>query len=107
MKFILLQLSLFIGFIGFTQNSIQSTFNKIKELSYLENASFSFHVMDVDADTAVAEFNSKNSLVPASTMKLVTTSAAMVKLGSYKQFKTKIEHDGNIDSNGVLHGNYL
>ena len=105
MKFILLQLSLFIGFIGFTQNSIQSTFNKIKELSYLENASFSFHVMDVDADTTVAEFNSKNSLVPASTMKLVTTSAALVKLGSYKQFKTKIEHDGNIDSNGVLHGN--
>lgn len=105
MKFTLTISLIILNFIGFSQNSIQSTFNKIKELSYLENASFSFHVMDVDADTTVAEFNSKNSLVPASTMKLVTTSAALVKLGSYKQFKTKIEHDGTIDSNGILHGN--
>ena len=88
-----------------SQNSIQTTFDQIKELSYLENASFSFHVMDVDTDSTIAEYQSKNSLVPASTMKLVTTSAALVKLGSYKQFKTKIEHDGFIDSNGVLHGN--
>ncbi len=105
MKYILLFFSLLCGFIGLGQNSIQLAFDRLKELHYVENASFSFHVMDVDADTTVAEFNSKNSLVPASTMKLITTSAALVQLGSYKQFKTKIEHDGYIDSMGILHGN--
>ena len=105
MKSLPILFSLIYGFIGLSQNSIQSAFDKMKNLNYVENASFSFHLMDVDADTTIAEYNSKNSLVPASTMKLVTTSAAIVQLGSYKQFKTKIEYDGHIDSNGVLHGN--
>lgn len=107
MKSKLTLLLLFTYFTISSQNSIQTTFDKIKELSYLENASLSFHVMDVDSDSTVAEYQSKKSLVPASTMKLVTTSAALVTLGSYKQFKTKIEHDGVIDTNGVLHGNII
>ncbi len=91
--------------IGFSQNSIQRTFDKIRNEKVVENASFSFRVFDLDADSAIAEYNPKNSLVPASTMKLVTTGAALVRLGSYKRFKTRLQHDGFIDSNGILHGN--
>ena len=94
-----------ISSVGFSQNNIQRTFDKIKAEKILENASFSFRVFDLDADSAIAEYNPKTSLVPASTMKIVSTGAALVKLGSYKTFKTKLQHDGFIDSNGVLNGN--
>ena len=87
------------------QNNIMRTFNKIKNEKVLENASISFRVIDLDADSCIAEYNSYNSLVPASTMKIVTTGAALVSLGSYTSFKTTLQYDGVIDSNGVLNGN--
>ena len=90
---------------GISQNSIEHTFEKIRKEKVVENASFSFRVFDLDADSAITEYNPKNSLVPASTMKIVSTAAALVKLGSYTQFKTRLQHDGYIDSSGVLHGN--
>ncbi|MFT6151648.1 MAG: D-alanyl-D-alanine carboxypeptidase/D-alanyl-D-alanine-endopeptidase (penicillin-binding protein 4) [Flavobacteriales bacterium] len=88
-----------------SQNNIMDAFNKIKGEKVLENASISFRVIDLDTDTAIAEYNPYNSLVPASTMKIVSTSAALVSLGSYTSFKTTLQYDGVIDSNGVLLGN--
>ena len=71
-----------------SQNNIMDAFNKIKGEKVLENASISFRVIDLDTDSAIAEYNSYNSLVPASTMKIVSTSAALVSLGSYTSFNT-------------------
>lgn len=88
-----------------SQNNIMDAFEKMKNEKVLENASISFRVIDLDADTALAEYNSYNSLVPASTMKIVTTAASLISLGSYSSFKTTLQYDGYIDSNGVLHGN--
>ena len=88
-----------------SQNNIMDAFEKMKNETVLENASLSFRVIDLDADSAIAEYNSYNSLVPASTMKIVTTAAALVSLGSYSSFKTTLQYDGVIDSNGVLQGN--
>jgi len=101
----ILLLILLFPILGLSQNNIQQVFNKIKSEKILENASFSFRVIDLGNDSVIASYNPKNSLVPASTMKIVTTASALVKLGSYKTFKTKIQHDGFIDSNGILHGN--
>ncbi len=50
--------------------------------------------------------NSHLSLVPASTLKIVTTAAALSILGSDFTFETMIQHDGIFDSiSGVLKGN--
>ena len=106
-NFSILSFLIFYSITGLSQNSIQKTFDKIKAEKILENASFSFRVFDLDADSTIAEFNPKTSLVPASTMKIVTTGAALVKLGSYKTFKTRLQHDGFIDTNGILHGNIV
>ncbi len=74
--------------------------------SALSNASFSFYVYDLDSGKALADFNSDQSLVPASTMKLVTTATALQMLGSYHRFKTYLEYDGYIDTTTkTLHGN--
>ena len=102
---ILLLIIVFCSTFVVAQNNIMNTFNKMKDEKVLENASISFRVIDLDTDSAIAQHNSYNSLVPASTMKIVTTAAALVSLGSYTSFKTRLSYDGNIDSNGILHGN--
>lgn len=89
----------------YSQNSVMKTFNTLLSDDDLKNASISFRVIDVDTDLEIASHNATNSLVPASTMKIVSTASALVELGSYKRFSTNLEYDGIIDSNGILHGN--
>lgn len=45
------------------------------------------------------------SLQPASTLKLITTAAALHILGPETCFYTVLEYDGLLDKTGVLHGN--
>lgn len=87
------------------KNSIERTAYNMMNEAVLKNAAFSFRVVEISTDSVLADYNSKMSLTPASTMKLVSTAAAMVNLGSYKRFETKLQYDGYIDTNGILHGN--
>lgn len=87
------------------KNSIEKVVEGILQDNSLKNATLSFRVIEIDSNLVIAEHNANTSLVPASTMKLVTTAAAIEILGSYKSFKTSIQYDGYIDSNCVLHGN--
>lgn len=73
--------------------------------SLLQNANISLLVRDVATNTTVCEYHSKNSVVPASTMKLVTTATALELLGADFRFQTKLEMDGKVSADGVLNGN--
>lgn len=87
-----------------TLNSIEKAiiaFNKDPEL---KNASFSFLVKDVKTGVVIAANNPDMSLVPASTMKVVTSAAALEILGGGYKFKTLIQYSGYIDTSCVLHG---
>ncbi len=52
----------------------------------------------------ISERNSGYPMVPASTMKTVTTALALGLLGEDFRFSTSIAADGRIDSLGTLHG---
>src|SRR5690606_39252141 len=71
----------------------------------LTSAGISIYVYDLNKNLVLAEINPNLSLVPASTMKLVTTASALEILGSGYRFKTRIQYTGKVDSAGVLHGN--
>lgn len=73
--------------------------------SLLQNANISLLVKDAATNTAVCEYRSKNSIVPASTMKLVTTATALELLGADFRFQTKLEMGGSVSADGVLNGN--
>ena len=73
--------------------------------SLLQNANISLLVRDVATNTTVCEYHSKNSVVPASTMKLVTTATALELLGADFRFQTGLEVDGKVTADGVLNGN--
>jgi len=71
----------------------------------LQNANISLLVKDQATNKIVYQYRPNNCTVPASTIKLVTTAAALELLGPKFCFETKLETDGFINSNGVLNGN--
>ena len=69
----------------------------------LERAVVGIYAMAGDGRTIV-DINGSKMLVPASNMKLISTGAALHKLGPDYRFETAIVHDGVIED-GVLKGN--
>ena len=71
----------------------------------MQNANISLLVKDLATNRTICQFRPNSSSTPASTMKLVTTAAAMELLGPKFCFQTKLEIDGTLSSNGTLNGN--
>jgi len=90
-----------------TLNSIEKAFRTFKSDYALKNASISFQVVRLKDKKVIAEYNPNQSMVSASTMKVVTTATALEILGSYKKFETQLLYSGHIDSNCVLHGDII
>jgi serine-type D-Ala-D-Ala carboxypeptidase/endopeptidase (penicillin-binding protein 4) len=88
-----------------TAKDVRLAIQKMAADEHLKNASISFFALDVDSNKIIAGLGSDKSLVPASTMKLVTTATALELLGGGKRFSTYIKYSGEIDSNCVLNGN--
>lgn len=86
-------------------SSIDKAIGTLLADASLQNASLSFYVYDATNKKEVASHNSDQSLVTASTMKVITTATVLNKLGSYHRFKTNLAYDGYIDTNCTLHGN--
>ncbi len=61
----------------------------------------------IDSNTGKTLLNrlGQVSLSPASTLKIITTAAALHLLGPDTCFETFLEYDGSLDKKGVLHGN--
>ncbi|MDO7909286.1 D-alanyl-D-alanine carboxypeptidase/D-alanyl-D-alanine-endopeptidase [Pseudomonas sp. 22-AL-CL-001] len=70
----------------------------------LQDSALSLVTIPLDGPGTSTVFNADVSVNPASTMKLVTTYAALELLGPTFQWKTEFFTDGTL-SNGVLNGN--
>ncbi|AIR90116.1 D-alanyl-D-alanine carboxypeptidase/D-alanyl-D-alanine endopeptidase [Pseudomonas cremoricolorata] len=70
----------------------------------LQESALSLVMLPLDGPGAATVYNADVSVNPASTMKLVTTYAALELLGPTYQWKTEFYTDGAL-SNGVLNGN--
>lgn len=70
----------------------------------LQNDALSLVMIPLDGPGTPTVFNADLSMNPASTMKLVTTYAALEMLGPTHQWKTEFYTDGTL-SNGILQGN--
>lgn len=70
----------------------------------LKYASVSFCAIDIEKNAVICERNPNLALIPASSMKVITTSAALGILGGGYQFRTLLQYDGSIEG-GVLRGN--
>ncbi|WP_438395549.1 D-alanyl-D-alanine carboxypeptidase/D-alanyl-D-alanine endopeptidase [Caballeronia sp. DA-9] len=57
------------------------------------------------AGVPLVALNANQPMMPASTMKLVTTYTGLSLLGPDYRWKTTAYADGEVDTNGILHGN--
>ncbi len=67
----------------------------------LENAVWGMLAVNFKGDTLV-NLNSRKCMVPASNMKLVTTAAALLKLGRNYTFKTTLATDGSVQDSTLV-----
>ncbi|BBU26732.1 peptidase [Burkholderia sp. THE68] len=68
-------------------------------------ASMSVVVQRVGGPLPLVSVNANEPMLPASTMKLVTTYAGLSMLGPDYRWKTTAYADGEVDAQGILHGN--
>ncbi|MFM0394422.1 D-alanyl-D-alanine carboxypeptidase/D-alanyl-D-alanine endopeptidase [Paraburkholderia phytofirmans] len=73
--------------------------------AHVPSSSISVVVEKVGDRTPILALNAGKPMMPASTMKLVTTYSGLSILGPDYRWKTSAYADGTIDANGVLHGN--
>lgn len=71
----------------------------------LQNAEVGIHVVRVRTGEEVFAYQADKPLQPASTMKVLTTAAALRTLGPAYTFKTEVLYDGTLNDNGLLEGN--
>lgn len=84
---------------------LDKTVNELLKDPYFKHASLSVSVYNINKNTFVYTMDGQRGLLPASMAKIFTTAAGFDKLGSNFRFKTTIGYTGNVDDNGVLHGN--
>lgn len=76
--------------------------------SSLKGASIGFSVIDLKNTQVIEEYHSHQFLIPASTLKVVTTAAALSSLGKNFQYETSILSDGHLNpTSGLLTANLI
>ena len=74
--------------LSYTQSNIDAVLENYKKDKDLQHASYSFCVLEALTGKTIKEYNSEIALIPASTMKIMTTSAALGILGKVYTYKT-------------------
>jgi D-alanyl-D-alanine carboxypeptidase/D-alanyl-D-alanine-endopeptidase (penicillin-binding protein 4) len=74
----------------FAKANLTKRVNAIISQPALKNVRFSIHIVKADSGRTMYSHNSKESLVPASNMKIITSAAALKFLGADYRYKTKV-----------------
>ena len=85
-------------------DSFLYAFEQIKNDSLMSAASISIYIYDDSLQEVVFEHNPNLTLIPASTMKLVTTATGLEILGSGRNFSTTVQYSGQIIDGHILDG---
>jgi serine-type D-Ala-D-Ala carboxypeptidase/endopeptidase (penicillin-binding protein 4) len=96
MKLLFFFLSLITLF--FESAAQEEAINRFVNDTSMSHASVSVCIIDPLSGIPAKEFDAQRSLVPASTLKLVTTAAAIELMGSDFTFKTSVGYRGTFDT---------
>ena len=84
--------------------SLRSKLDKVLKDKFFERCLVAIQVEDVTTKKNLYKKNEKLLLRPASNMKILTSSAGLLYLGSDYEFKTDLYYDGYVSSD-TLYGN--
>jgi D-alanyl-D-alanine carboxypeptidase/D-alanyl-D-alanine-endopeptidase (penicillin-binding protein 4) len=71
----------------------------------IRSGQFGIMAVSLTRGDTLFSHNAGTPLLPASTMKMLTTAVALDRLGPTYQFSTDVLYDGTLDSDGTIHGN--
>lgn len=87
-----------------TSSSLSQSINQLLKDDRMKGVKSSISIRDASSGEIVYQSNADEKITPASTLKILTSAAALETLGEDFRFKTEVLTDGII-SNGVLSGN--
>ncbi len=90
----------------YAQTDFQSALQLLTQDSTMRHASWGFYAVDVNTGQTVAEYNPQAFLLPASSLKVVTTASALAILGGNFCYKTGLYYTGAI-KDSLLNGNLI
>ena len=73
----------------------------------LDKGEWGLLVVDAESGATLYEKNTNNYFLPASNMKLLTTALALDTLGPEYRFRTRVETNGGLTSDGKLSGDLI
>lgn len=89
------------------QNGVAAEIAKLQKDPGLRHAAWSFLAVYADTKDTIARNDEQMALPPASVMKTVSTSAALMMLGENYTFKTRLYIRGKITEDGILNGDLI
>ena len=106
-RYIALTIALFMAFVAGAQQvaDLEKTILGVHRESGMQHGMLSVCVYNVSKSQEVYSYNSQMTMTPASVNKLFTTGVAFSRLGSDFRFTTQLGIRGEVDRDGVLHGN--
>lgn len=103
--FVLYLATYMLPFVLTAQSPLQKAIDLLAADPDMKHGSLGVCVMDVESGTVIAQFEKDRSLIPASSLKVITTAAALGQFGEDFRFKTELQYDGKLDDDGTLNGN--
>jgi serine-type D-Ala-D-Ala carboxypeptidase/endopeptidase (penicillin-binding protein 4) len=88
-------------------DSLEARVEAVLHTPGYQNAHWGLLVVDSMTGKVVFEKNADQMFGPASVTKIYSTATALVDLGPGYRFRTPVVRKGNVDAEGVLHGNLI
>jgi D-alanyl-D-alanine carboxypeptidase/D-alanyl-D-alanine-endopeptidase (penicillin-binding protein 4) len=87
--------------------TIQTKIEKFLKRPGVRSTFWGIQVLDPDTNSVLLEVNADKTFLPASVLKMVTTSAALEKLGPEFRYRTGVYTNGTIDPDGTVAGDLI
>lgn len=107
-KITLLVLWASVGAMAQPKAALDNLKNALKTLNSsasMQHAGWGFVLKSLKDGKTLASYHPQRTLIPASTMKTVTTAAGLGVLGENYTFQTTLEYSGTLAPDGTLNGN--
>lgn len=85
---------------------VHAMLDKIVRSPGMDNGQFGFVLIDLESGKVLEQVRPDETMLPASTMKTVTSAAAFSILGPDYKFKTQLQISGQVED-GILKGNVI
>jgi D-alanyl-D-alanine carboxypeptidase/D-alanyl-D-alanine-endopeptidase (penicillin-binding protein 4) len=94
-------------FSSFAQTDFKTELQKLLQQPEYKNATVGIQIMDLESEKPLFELNADKLMIPASTLKIVTSATALEILGADYHFQTKIGYTGDLLKTNEIKGDLI